>query len=170
MTMETFSLLDDGKQSSLRDDLNLHEVYKTRLLRVDLGPRSRTDPFQRWLHKYLRAIRYWRLSKMSKSNEEGPGATGERRARNYQNTILIADVIGRVTTAGITSVFLIVPLVVLSYESSKGTQLIIISICILVLSFLVSLLLRVSSFEMMAVSAAYAAILSVFVSNAPAAR
>jgi hypothetical protein len=107
---------------------------------------------------------------MSKSNEEGSGATGERRARNYQNTILIADVIGRVTTAGITSVFLIFPLVVLSYESSKGTQLIIISICILVLSFLVSLLLRVSSFEMMAVSAAYAAILSVFVSNAPTAR
>jgi hypothetical protein len=60
--METFSLLDDEQQASLRDDLSLYEAHKTRLLRVDLGTRSRTDPFQRWLHKYLRAFRYWRLS------------------------------------------------------------------------------------------------------------
>lgn len=52
MNMQTFSLLDE-KQSSLRDDLNLYEVYKTRLLRVDLGARSQTDLFQRWFHRYL---------------------------------------------------------------------------------------------------------------------
>lgn len=52
MNMQTFSPLDE-KQSSLRDDLNLYEVYKTRLLRVDLGARSQTDLFQRWFHRYL---------------------------------------------------------------------------------------------------------------------
>jgi hypothetical protein len=58
MTMETFSLLDDTRQADLREYPSLYEAHKTRLLRVDLGTRSRTDPFQRWLHKYLRAFRY----------------------------------------------------------------------------------------------------------------
>ena len=168
MTMETFSLLDDEKQSSLRDDLSLYEIHKTRLLRVDLGTRARTDPFQRWLHKYLRAFRYWRLSSKVKNagTERGPAAN-QHLGSSYQNTILIADIIGRITTALLTAVFLIAPLAILSYQSSKNVQLIVISVCILVLSFLVSLSLKVSSFEMMAIAAAYAAVLSVFVSNVP---
>ncbi|CAI6271096.1 unnamed protein product [Periconia digitata] len=169
MAMETFSLIDDEKQASLRDDLNLHEVYKTRLLRVDLGTRTRTDPFQRWLHRYLRAFRYWRLSKRSKNNTEGLGSpTSNRHQWSYQNTILIADIVGRVTTAMLTAVFLVMPLAILSHQPSKDVQLIVVSVWILVLSFLVSLFLKVSSFEMMAISAAYAAVLSVFVSNVPA--
>ncbi|KAF2198210.1 hypothetical protein GQ43DRAFT_443568 [Delitschia confertaspora ATCC 74209] len=165
MTMETFSLLDDEKHSSLREDLTLYEVYKTRLLSVDLGTRFRTDPFQRWLHRYLRAFRYWRLARKSKNNIEGLGSPFEHRRWSYQNTILIADIIGRATTAALTAVFLIIPLVILSHDYSKDIQLVVVSVCIIILSFLVSLFLKVSSFEMMAVSAAYAAILSVFVSN-----
>ncbi|PVH69243.1 hypothetical protein DL98DRAFT_474033 [Cadophora sp. DSE1049] len=169
VTMETFSLLDDEKQASLRDDLSLYEVHKTRLLRVDLGTRSRTDPFQRWLHKYLRAFRYWRLSRKAKSNSEGLGSVAGRQQRwSYQNTILIAEIIGRVTTAALTAIFIIAPLAIMSHESSKNVQLIVVSVCIIILSFLVSLFLKVSSFEMMAVSAGYAAVLSVFVSNVPA--
>jgi hypothetical protein len=168
MTMETFSLLDDERQSSLRDDLSLYEIYKTRLLRVILGTRTRTDPFQRWLHKYLRALRYWRLSKKLKNNIEGLNTfAGGRHHWSYQNTILIAEIIGRVVTAALTAVFLVAPLAVLSHESSKNIQLAVVAVWILVLSFLVSLFLKVSSFEMMAVSAAYAAVLSVFVSNVP---
>ncbi|EDU43190.1 predicted protein [Pyrenophora tritici-repentis Pt-1C-BFP] len=169
MTMETFSLLDDEQHASLRDDLSLDEAHKTRLLRVDLGTRSRTDPFQRWLHKYLRAFRYWRLSRKARSNSEGLGSVSGRQQRwSYQNTILIAEVIGRVTTAALTAVFIIAPLAIMSHESSKNIQLIVVSVCIIILSFLVSLSLKVSSFEMMAVSAGYAAVLSVFVSNVPA--
>jgi hypothetical protein len=168
MTMETFSLLDDEKQSRLRHDLTLHEIHKTRLLRVDLGTRARTDPFQRWLHKYLRAFRYWRLSRKAENDEEGfRSFAGQGRTWSYQNTILIADVIGRVTTAGLTAAFLVAPLAILSHVSSRSTQLIVVSVCILVLVFLVSLFLKVSSFETMAASAAYAAVLSVFVSNVP---
>jgi hypothetical protein len=169
MTMETFSLLDDEKQSSLRDDLSLYEIHKTRLLRVDLGTRARTDPFQRWLHKYLRAFRYWRLSRKSTDNAEGVGSfRGGRREWSYQNTVLIAEIIGRVVTATLTAAFLVSPLAILSHESSKDLQLVVVAVWILVLSFLVSLFLKVSSFEMMAISAAYAAVLSVFVSNVPA--
>lgn len=166
--METFSLLDDEKQSSLREDLTLYEIHKTRLLRVDLGTRARTDPFQRWLHKYLRAFRYWKLSSKSQNNREGLGSVVDgRHSWSYQNTVLIADIIGRVTTAALTGIFIIAPLAILSHESSKNIQLAVISVCILILSFLVSLFLKVSSFEMMAVVAAYAAVLSVFVSNVP---
>lgn len=120
--METFSLLDDERQSSLRDDLNLYEVYKTRLLRVDLEPRSRKDPFQRWLHRYLRAFRYWRLSRKSQNNNEGLGSFSGTRW-SYQNTRLTADIFGRVTTAVLTVVFLVAPLAILSHESSKISSL-----------------------------------------------
>lgn len=166
MTMETFSLLDDEKSASLRNDLTLYETYKTRLLRVDLGTRARTDPFQRWFHKHLRSFRYWRLSEKSQNTGVEQGAVADQhRGWSYQNTILIADVMGRVMTAGLTVVFLVTPLAILSYQSSKVIQLVVIALWILVLSFLVSLFLKVSSFEMMAVAAAYAAVLSVFVSN-----
>ncbi|KAI9778745.1 MAG: hypothetical protein M1816_003918 [Peltula sp. TS41687] len=125
MPMETCSLLDDEKQSSLQEDLSLYEVYKTRLVRVDLETRSRTDPFQRWLHRYLRAFRYWRLSNKSQNNkaEDLGSFTGGRRRWSYQNTILIAEIIGRVTIAVLTTVFLVTPLVILSQESSKDVQL-----------------------------------------------
>ncbi|KAF2818149.1 hypothetical protein CC86DRAFT_461230 [Ophiobolus disseminans] len=129
MTMETFSLLDDEQHASLWDDLSLYEVYKTRLLRVDLETRSRTDPFQRWLHTYLRAFRYWRLSRKARSNSEGLGSVAGRQQRwSYQNTILIAEVIGRVTTAALTAVFIIAPLAIMSHESSKNIQLIVVSL------------------------------------------
>lgn len=167
MNMETFSLLDDERQSSLQDDLCLRELHKTRLIRVDLGTRARTDPFQRWLHKYLRSFRYWRLLKKSHSDSEGLGSIAKPRRWSYQNTILIAEMIGRVTTAALIAAFLVTPLAILSRESSKNIQLAVISVCILVLAFLVSLFLKVSSFEIMAVTAAYAAVLSVFVSNVP---
>lgn len=166
--METFLLLDDEQQASLRDDLSLHEVYKTRLLRVDLGTRSRTDPFQRWLHKHLRTLRYWRLSRKARNNEGHSSITGREQLWSYQNTILIAEVIGRVATAALTVCFIIAPLAIMSHQFSKNIQLIIILVCIIILFFLVSLFLKVSNFEMMAVSAGYAAVLSVFISNVPA--
>jgi hypothetical protein len=166
MQMETFSLFDDKKQSSLRDDLNMFEVYKTRLVRVDLGTRSRADPLQRWIHKYLRRLRYQRLSRKATNNNEGLGTfSGSGGQWSYQNTILIADILGRIITTTMMVIFLITPLVILSHQSSKDYQLITISIFVLILSFLISLCLKVNSFEIVAVSAAYAAILSVFVSN-----
>ena len=165
MAMETFSLLDNEKHSSLRKDLGLYEIYKTRLVRVDRGARARQDPFQRRLHKYLRAFRYWRLSKKYQNDCEGLGSNGAGYRWSYQNTISIAEVIGRVVVATTTGIFLVVPLSLISHQSHKDIQLAVVSICIAVFSFLVSITLRASSLEMVIVCAAYAAILSVFVSN-----
>ena len=44
MTMERCLLLDDEKAASKHTNLMLPEIYETRLLRLDLLPRSRADP------------------------------------------------------------------------------------------------------------------------------
>lgn len=162
--METFSLIDDEKSSSLRDDLNLYEVYKTRLVRVDMGPRLRQDPFVRRLHGLLRKLRYIRLSRQNRHTSKD-----QNEDWSLQNTILIAEIAGRFIMAIVTATFLVVPLAVLSNLPRRDIQLTVISICIVLFSFLVSTLLKVTNLEMMIVSAAYAAILSVFVSNLPPA-
>ncbi|KAK8859455.1 hypothetical protein PGQ11_010189 [Apiospora arundinis] len=165
MAMETVSLLDDERSSSLRTDLTLHEMYNTRLIRLDLGTRSRTDPFQRWLHKQLRAFRYWRMSNRQSNAASFISPPGNHWS--HQNTVLIASIAGRFVTSIVIAVFLVVPLAVLSALSSRGTQLAVVSIFIVVFSIVVAAMLKVSNYEMMVVAAAYAAILSVFVSNNP---
>lgn len=165
--MDTFALLDDEKQCSLRTDISLYEMYKTRLIRVDQTPRTRQDPLQRSIHQLLRRFRYLRISKSSNDNVEGIGSTGTNQSWSSQNATLISEIISRVIIGVITAIFLIAPLVALSYESRKSIQIVIISTCIVVFACLVSVLLRSSNLEMMVVTAAYAAIISVFVSNGP---
>ncbi|KAH6648135.1 hypothetical protein BKA67DRAFT_524118 [Truncatella angustata] len=166
MSMETVSLLDDEKLSNTRTDLTLREIYETRLVRADLDARTRTDPFQRWLHKRLRAFRYWRLSQKYTIAEPFMSSSSRSHSQSsHQNTVLIVNVIGRILTSMVTGLFLVVPLTILSAGSVRGSQLAVISVCIVVFSALVAAVLRVSNYEMIVVSAAYAAMLSVFVSN-----
>jgi hypothetical protein len=68
------------------------------------------------------------------------------------------------TTAALTAVFLVATLTIMSHES-KNVQLAVISACIFVLALLVSHFLKVLSFKMLAVTAAYAAVLDFFASN-----
>lgn len=167
MAMETFSLLDDEKQSSMRTDLTLPELYKSRLLRIDLGPRSRTDPFQDWIHKGIRYFRYWRLSKKSQGDSvesfRSFVKTGVHRWSN-QDSVFWATVLGRFTTALTTGVFLVVPLTVLS-PSSSTIQLAVVAACTVSFSLLIATTLKISNFEIIALSAAYAAVISVFLSQ-----
>lgn len=165
MAMETVSLLDDGKQASLQTGISLFERYKTRLVRADLGVRSRTDPFQRWLHRKLRAFRYWRIANKMKQKGLEPHSTSPEYRWSHQNTVLIASIVGRLIAAIITTSFLVVPLAVLSAPSIKGTQVMVVCVFVVLFATAVTALLRVSSYETMAASAAYAAVLSVFVSN-----
>lgn len=69
--------------------------------------------------------------------------------------------------ATVTAVFLIAPLAILTHLRSKTFQLVLISICILVPSTLVSLFLEMSSFEMIAVAAAHSSVLLAVVSKEP---
>lgn len=167
MSMDTFALLDDEKSSSFRTDLTLYEMYKTRLLRLDQLPRTRQDHLQRWIHQRLRDSQYSRMSRSTQGDVESTASTAADRQWYSQNTALIADVVSRIILGVVTAIFLIAPLVALSYESRKGIQIVIVSVFVVVFACLVSAALKASSLEMMLASAAYAAIISVFVSNSP---
>ncbi|KAI0446129.1 hypothetical protein F4803DRAFT_79964 [Xylaria telfairii] len=164
MNMETISLLDDPKQSSLRTDLTWYEIYNTRLLRTDCDIRSRTDPFQRRLHKYLRSFRYWRLSRNPQDTTEARGPTQAHLKWSYQNTVLIADMVGRVVAVIVTAAFFVIPLAVLPHKSMR-TQVGTASMLIVAFSLTVTLMLKASNLEMIVVTAAYAAVLTTFVAN-----
>jgi hypothetical protein len=164
-------MIDDERRLTLRNDLSLYEVYKTRLVRVDLGPRALQDPFQRCLHKCLRWFRYRILSRKPTTwpdNERGGAPTYSNRSTqtwSYQNTVALADTMWRILVALVANVFIVVPLAILSYQSSKATQLLTIAVWIVVFSFLTSIFLKASNQATVAVIAAYAAVLSVFISN-----
>lgn len=163
MAMATISLLDDEYQSISQSELTLFEKYKTRLLRVDLESRARTDPLQRWLQKKLRHFRYWRIAKRQESADsplEFPAGYW-----SYNNTVLIASVAWRILSTIILGLFLVVPLTILSPWSIRGSHIAVVCVLICLFSIVVAVLLRVSSYEMLAVLAAYSAVLSVFVSN-----
>lgn len=171
--METSSLLDDEEQCRQTTDLTLHEMYKTRLVRIDQLPRTRQDPLQRSVHHLLRSFRYSRMSRSEDGNIESrtrfhPSMPKDRFAS--QNSTLLADIISRGVVAVFTAMFLVAPLVALSQETRKGVQIAIVSIFVVSFASLVSIALRASNLEMMIVSAAYAAIISVFVSNGPGSR
>lgn len=163
--MDTFSLIDDATQCGLRDDLTLHEMYKTRMLHIDQGPRARQDPLQRWLHRWLRDFRYYRMSRKQQDAEKQQSVPA---LAPYQRTTLIANVACRVVVALVTAAFLVAPIVILSGVTQKEKQVLIVSVFIVILAILVSLILKMSNVELVLISAAYAAILSVFLSNVSA--
>ena len=168
MLMETFAPAD---QSSPGSDLNTYEIYKTRLLRVDLPPRRDSrDPLRHSLRKFLRTIRFYFLYGTARGKEvdslfSSASELESKLKRPDQNTALIADFFTRFLVALLASAFLIVPLILLSLQASNKEHLITVSVFIVVFAFLVSLLSKASNSETMAAAAAYAAVLVVFVSN-----
>ena len=103
MTMETFSLLDDESQCYKRSDLQIYEMYQTRLLCVVIGLSSRGDPLQRMIHKWLRALRYRSLSYKFKNDEEVAEQRNKQHPspakHSYQNTVFLAEIISRFLVA-----------------------------------------------------------------------
>lgn len=171
--METFALADHNGQSNLRSDLNPYETFKTRLLRVDLPPRRDSrDVLRHSLRKCLRTIWFYFLSGRPRDSEQhGPYSSASelesRLKKSHQNTALIAEFVTRFLVALVASAFLIVPLIILSSQSSKNAHLTTVSVFIVIFAFLVSLLSKASNSETMAAAAAYAAVLVVFLSNSP---
>ncbi|KAF4837208.1 hypothetical protein CGCTS75_v001428 [Colletotrichum tropicale] len=165
MSMETSSLIDDPEQARQRTDLSLHEIYKTRMLRVDLGQRLRQDPVQRFVRKCIYGMRFRQLSRELGNDAGAVEAQDASGGKACLSTVLLAEILARLLMAALIAVFVVVPLATLSYQPSKGLQLAVISICVVVFACLISVLLKVTSLEMMMVSTAYGAILTVFISN-----
>lgn len=172
MMMETFALADNSWQASLRSDKqNPYEMYKTRLVRVDTVSRSRSgDLLRRTLRKHLRAFWFFIRSRGQHAHQKHSSYFSATELesnlkRSYQNTSRLADITTRFLIALIAGVALVVPLVILSHQSTSKAYLITISVCIILFSLLVSLLTRATNEETMVASSAYAAVLSVFFSN-----
>ncbi|TVY42081.1 hypothetical protein LOCC1_G004289 [Lachnellula occidentalis] len=161
MNLQTIALSDSNWLSSLRTDINNQETFKTRLLRVDLPPSTQRDPVRYFLHRWLRKL--WFQSRVKTPNPEAttPNFQG------YRNSIRIADILARFIFALLAGAFLIVPLVVLSYQLSLQSHLVTVSICILAFSILLSLVSQASNQETVMAVAAYAAVLVVFVASTP---
>jgi hypothetical protein len=172
MLMDTYALADNDWQSSLRTDFNPYETYKTRLVRIDLPRRGQPkDPFRHNLRRFLRGIWFFKRNRKVKQDQEWRGdgtATAKLESdlkKSYQNTNDLAEYITRSLFGLLAGPFLVVPLVVLSKQSSDDAHLTTVSVCIVIFSLVVSLLTRASNQEIMAASAAYAAVLVVFVAG-----
>lgn len=170
--MDTFALADNSWQANLRsEDLNTYEMYKTRLVRVDTAGRVRSGDFlRRILRKYLRAFWFYVRFRGRNAQQTHRFISSEidlesHLKRSYQKTSQLADIITRFLVALIAGGFLVVPLVILAHQSSSEAHLITVSVCIVLFSFVVSLLTRATNEETMVASAAYAAVLSVVFSN-----
>ena len=172
MSMETFSLADNTCYPRYRYNLSAYERFKTRMLRVDLPLRqSSRDPVQHFLRKGFRRLWYTlNVSRRAAVDEE----CGRKKPlhtliatwdRTFQNTTRIAEAVTRFFIGVLTGAALVVPLVVLSYQDSQRRRLLIVIMFVSVFCFLLSLFSKASNYETMAASAAYAAVLTVFVSN-----
>lgn len=174
MTMETYSLADNTIQSMPRTDLHAYEKFKTRMLRVDLPLRKGSrDPIQHYLRKGLRRLWYsWTLSKLRTDDEETIRRSSFSTVtasweRSFQNTARVAETVTRFIIALIAGASLICPLAILSVEQSEQSRLVVIIICVSIFCVIISILSKATNYEAMAASAAYAAVLTVFLSNSP---
>ncbi|KAL6719006.1 hypothetical protein ACLMJK_003241 [Lecanora helva] len=170
MLMETYALADNSWAAGLRSDLNAFETYKTRLVRVDQAHRSGSrDILRHGLRKCLRAFWFYLRYEGNETSTPRSYASASRIESNlkksYQNTASLAEFLTRFLVALMAGAFLVVPLIVLSHQSSSQIHLITISVCIVIFCLLISLLSKASNEQIMAASAGYAAVLAVFLSN-----
>lgn len=164
MNLQTIALSDSEWLSSLPNNISMQETFKTRLLRLDLPPSTQRDAIRYFLHRWIRKL--WFEARVKGSSLEDDSTAPN--SQGYRNTIRIADIAARFIFALLAGVFFIVPLVVLSYQTSLRSHLVTVSICIVVFSFLLSLISQASNQETLMAVAAYAAVLVVFVASTPA--
>ncbi|TEY29168.1 hypothetical protein BOTCAL_0965g00040 [Botryotinia calthae] len=169
MNMQTIALSDSTWLSHLRKDISKEEMYRTKLLRIDLPPAQR-DPIRHILHRCLR--KFWYTKRAKLPNLEAPPLSTPPSTppsapdfQSHQNTITITDFVARFLIACIAGAFLIFPLFILSFQEDLNNRLLTISLCIIVFAFLLSLISQASNQTVLEASAAYAAVLSVFVSS-----
>ena len=161
MFMEQCTMTDSAAITSQQTSLTGQSAYSTRLLRVDLALRSSRDPLRSTLYQWLRAFNFYRSYGQSDTERQ------MNRRKTDLNTTLLADIAARFLVALLAGIFLVIPLVILSFQSDPKAHLLTVSICIVVFSFLLSLGTKASNQETMVASAGYAAVLVVFVASSP---
>jgi hypothetical protein len=169
MRMETFSLADNLTHAVERPDLDPYEMYKTRLVKADVPLKRPRTPMLALIHTVLRA--YWYHIRRRATFRAMTTSLGAQKRRpgslTYQNTIKLAEFFASFITALTSGAFMIVPVCILSFQQGRTSHLITISVSIVLFSFAISLTMRTSGPETVAASAAYAAVLVVFLSTNP---
>lgn len=172
MSLETFALADNISKASQIQGVHPYEKFKTRLVRIDLPPRHGSrDPIQHYLRKGFRRLWYY-LNKTNLAGD-GRGPLNRRTVPNpsleriWGNTARVAEIFTRFLIALVAGAALVCPLAILSVQPSANGRLLVVVVCIVVFCFIVSTLSKATNYEAMAVSAAYAAVLTVFLSNSP---
>lgn len=157
MQMKTFSMFDDPRHTTYHPDSNDWEACKTRLIRVDLQAGPARSPVENGLH---RALRWFRFKRRPAGSRAGVDSTSF-------NSITLSNIVLGVLVATGTIILFVAPMVLLSPQKSEASvkEIIIISVFIGVFSFVVSFCSGSSAINTMGATAAYAAVLVVFLSN-----
>jgi drug/metabolite transporter superfamily protein YnfA len=93
------------------------------------------------------------------------------RVKRYQSVACLADTLSRLLFGWVASAFPTIPMVFLMWQAfSRSNKVTTVVVCVVVFSLFVALASRASPQEMMAASAAYAAVLVVFVSTSEKGR
>lgn len=162
MQMQTFALSDDVWHLAFRQKFNEWEQSKTRLVRVDLPINRARSALENSLNHFLRKAwqkwtRRWRAS---------PGLGAERAAnKSPQNIIRATRCIVCLLVALLAAAILVVPLLLLSDQRSNASDLLTIGLFIVIFCFAVSFSSGSSALATMGATAAYAAVLVVFISS-----
>ncbi|TLD11688.1 hypothetical protein PspLS_11777 [Pyricularia sp. CBS 133598] len=163
MAVETFSLVNDKIQSRLRTSSRSRRYTKPGLCELTLIlDRTPTPSRDRYISGFGLSILKERQKNVAGQTKSSLPRTSKPPL--CRNSILISEILGRVITILVTILFLILPLALLSQETDKKRQLIIVSVFILFFALIVAMALKMPSYQIMAVCAAYAAVLSTFVS------
>ncbi|KKY18771.1 hypothetical protein UCDDS831_g05794 [Diplodia seriata] len=164
MQMQTFALSDDAWHSDFRGDLNKWEQSKTRLVRTDLPAARIRSPLESGLNHLLRAAgQTWKNQRSSAPDRD---AEAQQTGLAPRNVIRATKCITCFLVAVFSAAVLVVPLLLLS-DQSNAAELLKIGMFIVVLCFAVSFCSGSSALATMGVTAAYAAVLVVFISNNP---
>ncbi|KAL1616703.1 hypothetical protein SLS54_008270 [Diplodia seriata] len=164
MQMQTFALSDDTWHSDFRGDLNKWEQSKTRLVRTDLPAARIRSPLENGLNHLLRAA--WQTWKNQRSTAPDRDEEAQQPGLTPRNVIRATKCITCFLVAVFSAAVLVVPLLLLS-DQSNAAELLKIGMFIVVFCFAVSFRSGSSALATMGVTAAYAAVLVVFISNNP---
>ncbi|CAN8099915.1 unnamed protein product [Discula destructiva] len=153
MQMKTFSMFEDDRRTKYHLEMNDWEAYKTSLIRVDLPAGRPRSPFENWLHHFLRWIKW---NKRQHDN----------RAESSQfNSIAFSNIVLNILVATGTITLFVTPTILLSNRAGSPVEIFTISLFIGVFSFIVSFRSGSSAISTMGATAAYGAVLVVFLSN-----
>jgi len=138
-------------------DLDIH--YSDTIYRLDDASPEPDDALRKWLKDGLPP---WLAYSLEEKNDPNRSLAYSRRETPLHFSKFV-DRLARFLLAFIGGASLVVPMLVMSIHRSKTKSLVTVSIAVLLFSFVLSMALKLRNNDVLAATAAYAAVLVVFV-------